>query len=84
MKITTADAAKIMKRCQVGTRNYNEANDLHAECYGMIGSLLNERDRLQNILDNRPAINAGLPETYVEWSQGIYMADYAQVVGHAG
>lgn len=34
-------------------------------------------DRLQRILDSRPAINAGLPETYIEWSQGIYACDYA-------
>lgn len=29
-----------MKKCQIGTRNYQEANDLHAECYGTIGSLI--------------------------------------------
>ena len=41
-----------------------------------------ERDRLQRIIDSRPAINAGLPETYIEWSQGIYATEYAQAVGH--
>ena len=44
--------------------------------------LADERDRLQRIIDSRPAINAGLPETYIEWSQGIYATDYAQAVGH--
>lgn len=34
-----------------------------------------ERDLLQDILDNRPAINAGLPETYIRWSQAIYSGD---------
>jgi len=34
------EAEQIMKRCQAGTRNYNEANNLHAACYGMIGKLL--------------------------------------------
>lgn len=34
-----------------------------------------ERDRLQRIIDSRPAINAGLPETYIAWSQNIYMMD---------
>ena len=34
------EAEKIMKRCQAGTRNYEEANNLHAACYGMIGKLL--------------------------------------------
>lgn len=40
-----------------------------------------EIERLQRIIDSRPAINAGLPETYIEWSQGIYMADYARAKG---
>jgi hypothetical protein len=35
-----SDAEQIMKRCQVGTRNQNEANNLHAECYIVIGRLL--------------------------------------------
>lgn len=39
-------------------------------------------DRLQKIIDSRPAINAALPESYIKWSQGIYAADYAQCVGH--
>ena len=33
------EAEQIMKRCQVGTRNYDEANNLHAACYGLIGKL---------------------------------------------
>ena len=36
----TQEAEQIMKRCQAGTRNYEEANNLHAACYGMIGKLL--------------------------------------------
>jgi len=34
------EAEQIMKRCQAGTRNYEEANNLHAACYGIIGKLL--------------------------------------------
>ena len=34
------EAEQIMKRCQAGTRNYEEANNLHAACYGIIGRLL--------------------------------------------
>lgn len=34
-------------------------------------------DRLQRILDTRPAFNAGLPQTYIEWSQSIYIMDAA-------
>jgi len=37
------EAEQIMKQCQVGTRNYEEANNLHAACYGMIGKLLAQR-----------------------------------------
>lgn len=34
-----------------------------------------ERALLQDILDSRPAINAGLPESYVRWSQAIYSGE---------
>lgn len=34
------EAEQIMKRCQAGTRTYEEANNLHAACYGIIGKLL--------------------------------------------
>jgi hypothetical protein len=27
--------------------------------------------RLQSVIDSRPAINAGLPETYIAWSKLI-------------
>lgn len=40
------EAEQIMKRCQAGTRNYEEANNLHAACYGMIGKLLEQRKLL--------------------------------------
>lgn len=39
--------------------------------------LVQERSRLQRILDSRPAINAGLPQTYIEWSQSIYAMEMA-------
>ena len=35
-----------------------------------------ENERLQRIIDSRPPINAGLPQTYIEWSQSIYVMDY--------
>jgi hypothetical protein len=40
-----------------------------------------EMQRLQKIIDSRPAINAGLPETYIKWSQSIYTMEAAQVLG---
>jgi hypothetical protein len=42
---------------------------------------LAERDRLQRILDSRPAINTGLLEAYIEWTQGVYLADMGKAVG---
>lgn len=38
-------------------------------------------ERLQKILDSRPAINAGLPSTYIEWSHSIYAMEFAHVTG---
>ena len=55
------------------------------DCYQAataIKDLCDEVDRLQRILDSRPAINAGLPETYIQWSNGIYIADIGKAVGH--
>ena len=45
-----ADAENVMKRCQIGTKNYNEANNLHAECYGTIGRLLLQVETLSRCL----------------------------------
>ena len=39
------EAEQIMKRCQAGTRNYEEANNLHAACYGIIGKLLAQQEK---------------------------------------
>lgn len=38
----------------------------------------NEIERLQRIIDSRPAINAGLPESYVLWSQSIYELEFVR------
>jgi hypothetical protein len=51
--VTTEEAKQVMKRCQVGTRNHDEANALHAECYGTIGALAQERDMLLHRLQER-------------------------------
>lgn len=37
-----------------------------------------ERDMLQDILDGRPDINAGLPDSYIRWSQSIYSGDFVR------
>lgn len=38
-----------------------------------------EIERLQKILDSRPAINAALPSSYIHWSQSIYVMEVAHV-----
>ena len=48
-----------------------------------LATLTAERDRLQRIIDSRPAINAGLPATYIEWSQSIYIMEIAHAQGDA-
>ena len=37
--------------------------------------------RLQAVIDSRPAINAGLPETYIRWSQSIYAMEAMRAAG---
>lgn len=47
--VKTDEAEKLMKRCQIGFRGRNALDDAHnllAECYGTIGALVQERDRL--------------------------------------
>ena len=39
-----------------------------------------EIDRLQRIIDSRPAINAGLQQAYIEWSHSIYAMEAARVL----
>lgn len=41
-----------------------------------------EVNRLRTIIDSRPAINAGLPATYIEWSQSIYGMDMAHAIAN--
>jgi hypothetical protein len=54
----------------------------HAEAILVIAGLAEENERLQRIIDCRPAINAGLPETYIQWSHGIVQTEIAQAIGH--
>ena len=37
--------------------------------------------RLQRIIDSRPAINAGLPETYITWTHSVYELEAARALG---
>ena len=42
-----------------------------------IAELEAQIERLQTIIDSRPAINSGLPQTYIAWSQSIYAMQFA-------
>lgn len=48
--------------------------ELVCACLGMA----TEIERLRKIIDSRPAINAGLVESYIEWTQGICAADFSR------
>lgn len=59
----------------------SEVSTLRAE----LAEMRAERDLLQEILDHRPAINAGLPETYIMWTRAIYTGEaYRAAHGHHG
>lgn len=45
------EARKVMKWCQVGVRNAAEWNSLAAECYGTIGQLIAEVERLKHDIE---------------------------------
>ena len=40
-----------------------------------------EANRLLTVIYSRPAINSGLPATYIEWSQSIYEMDMSHAFG---
>ena len=42
------EAERVMKWCQAGTWNSNEANNLHAECYRVIGKLLKTIEEMES------------------------------------
>ena len=51
--VTTNDVERLMKRCQIGFGGrtaLDEAHNLLAECYGALGALSQERDRLRDAI----------------------------------
>lgn len=64
-----SDYEDLMKRCQRGATNINDANNLLAECYGMMGKLA---------MDNKSLIDA--VEYGAGWFQRVSSADGS---GHA-
>ena len=65
------EAEQIMKRCQVGTRNHDEANNLHAACYGLIGKLLAQRQWVGLTDEDITKIDQGLYPTWKDELQAI-------------
>lgn len=53
MTPTSEEVERLMKRCQRGCGGRNaleDAHDILAECYGTLGALDHERNRLKNML----------------------------------
>lgn len=48
------------------------------EAADAIAALIAEVEKLQKVLDSRPAINAGLPWTYIEWTQAVYAMEFSK------
>jgi hypothetical protein len=67
--------------CSVAHSSEVELINRHAEALAEIRSLREQVARLQAIIDSRPAINAGLPETYIKWSQSVMLTEAAQAAG---
>jgi hypothetical protein len=74
----TQEAEQIMKRCQAGTRNYEEANNLHAACYGIIGKLLAQPEQ-EPVAWRRREVGGGWQ--YFGW-QETYMTYQAVEIGN--
>ena len=56
-----SDYEALMKRCRAGTTNHDDANGLHADCYGAIGRQSEELDNCQEVL-RRVRSAAGLKQ----------------------
>lgn len=69
MSVTDAEARATMKACQIGHSRWGDLNNLLADCYGTIGALLADRERLTKAtamsdrkefeVDPRPRIDLG-------------------------
>lgn len=46
------DYTELMKKCQRGASNLNDANNLLADCYGSLGALIAENERLIQALQS--------------------------------
>ncbi len=67
-----ANIVRLLRAAANGTDAKASSRDI------VFNAAADEIERLQRIIDSRPAINAGLPETYIKWSQEIYVTDFVQ------
>ena len=65
-----SDYDALMKRCRAGTTNYDDANGLHADCYGAIGRQAEELENCQEVL-RRVRAAAGLDQ-----GDGVSLVQY--------
>lgn len=72
------DIEGLKKRLRAGRFSLDEVAPLAAKAADAIESLQRENEQLQRVIDSRPAINAGLPESYIKWSHSIYAMDMAK------
>lgn len=72
------EAEQVMKRCQIGTRDYNEANNLHADCYRVIGKLLAQRTEQEPV---RAPWSQALESV---WAEQEPAAKYSDIVSDGG
>ena len=66
----TAEEALRVEKCE-----HAETQAFHDEQRRQLTICQAERDLLQEILDSRPAINAGLPDSYIRWSRAVMSGD---------
>lgn len=76
MTVDTQRLRRLAKVLCIRTATDGEMIEIQ-EAADQIDEQRDEIKRLQRIINSRPAINAGLPGTYIEWSQSIYAMEAA-------
>lgn len=71
---------QLMKACQIGCNNLNDANNLLAECYGRIGRLTEENERLRKEAEVGYAIERAAAELPAGYIVGISIESGAATV----
>lgn len=73
------DKPKAVALAEEGMQLHHYSSPEFIVCAAVL-QLYAENEALRKVLNSRPAINAGLPGTYIEWSSKVYAMDLA----HAG